>query len=133
MVANPQYSTYHSTYMTPEEYLSWEPTQDVRYEYVSGKVFAMTGGTKPHNRIAGNLYTALDSHLADKGCEVFIADVKLQLSSNGPYRYPDVMVTCDPRDKENNKFVEYLELSSAPLLLPQKQKTEVLNLKDIVS
>ncbi|MBW4512046.1 MAG: Uma2 family endonuclease [Scytonematopsis contorta HA4267-MV1] len=107
MVANPQYSTYDSTYMTPEEYLSWEPTQDLRYEYVSGKVFAMTGGTKPHNRIALNLATALDSHLADKGCEVFIADVKLQLSSKGPYRYPDVMVTCDPRDKENNKFVEY--------------------------
>lgn len=31
--------------MTIEEYLEWEPDQDIRYEYVNGKVFAMTGST----------------------------------------------------------------------------------------
>ncbi len=35
--------------MTIEEYLEWESQQDVRYEYVNGEVFAMTGGTIPHN------------------------------------------------------------------------------------
>ncbi|WP_279605119.1 Uma2 family endonuclease [Aetokthonos hydrillicola] len=35
--------------MTVEEYLEWEPQQEVRYEYVNGEVFAMTGGTIPHN------------------------------------------------------------------------------------
>ncbi len=41
--------------MTVQEYLTWEPQQDIRYEYVNGKIFAMTGGTIPHNDIALNL------------------------------------------------------------------------------
>ncbi|MFH7030051.1 MAG: Uma2 family endonuclease [Heteroscytonema crispum UTEX LB 1556] len=102
MVANPQFKP-----MTPQEYLEWEPTQEIRYEYIDGEVFAMTGGTKPHNRIAGNLYTALDSHLAEKGCEVYIADVKVQASTAGLYHYPDLVVTCDSRDRNSNQFVQY--------------------------
>lgn len=102
MVANPDFHR-----MTPQEYLEWEPTQSIRYEYIEGQVFAMTGGTKPHNRIALNLATALDRHLMEKSCEVYIADVKVQVSSAGPYHYPDVVVTCDSRDSESNKFVQY--------------------------
>jgi Uma2 family endonuclease len=45
--------------MTLEEYLEWEPQQDVRYEYANGEVFAMTGGTIPHNDIALNIYRSL--------------------------------------------------------------------------
>ncbi|MGB3517560.1 MAG: hypothetical protein WBA43_13980 [Elainellaceae cyanobacterium] len=43
--------------MTVAEYLNWEPQQDLRYEFVWGKVQAMTGGTIPHNLIALNLYS----------------------------------------------------------------------------
>ncbi|MEI1378374.1 MAG: Uma2 family endonuclease [Nostoc sp.] len=39
--------------MTPEEYLEWEATQDIKHEYINGEVYAMTGGTIPHNAIAG--------------------------------------------------------------------------------
>jgi Uma2 family endonuclease len=49
--------------MTIEEYLEWEPQQDLRYEYVDGQVWAMTGGTIPHNDIALNFYTASRPHL----------------------------------------------------------------------
>ncbi|AFY99618.1 Uma2 family endonuclease [Calothrix sp. PCC 6303] len=102
MVANPQFS-----YMSPQEYLEWEKTQELRHEYIDGEVFAMTGGTKPHNRIAGNLFTKLDDFLAEKGCEVYISDVKVQVSESGPYHYPDVVVTCDQRDKESIDVVQY--------------------------
>lgn len=102
MIANPQFQ-----YMSPQEYLEWERTQELRYEYIDGEVVAMTGGTKPHNRIALNLATGLDGFLAEKGCDVYIADVKVQISPSGPYHYPDVVVTCDPRDRESNELVEY--------------------------
>jgi Uma2 family endonuclease len=102
MVANPQFN-----FMAPQDYLEWEPTQEIRYEYIDGEVFAMTGGTKPHNRIALNLATGLDSHFAEKGCEVYIADVKVQVSPSGPYNYPDLVVTCDSRDRDSNQFVQY--------------------------
>jgi Uma2 family endonuclease len=49
--------------MTVEEYLEWELQQDVRYEYVNGEVFAMTGGTIPHNDVDLNFYRALYPHL----------------------------------------------------------------------
>ncbi len=45
--------------MTAEEYLEWEPRQELRYEYCDGAVFAMAGGTKGHNRSSLNLYGAL--------------------------------------------------------------------------
>ncbi len=102
MVANPQFQ-----YMTPQEYLEWEKTQQLRYEYIDGEVFAMTGGTKPHNRIAFNFATELDGFLGDKGCDVFISDVKVQLTPSGPYHYPDVVVSCDDRDKESIDMVQY--------------------------
>jgi Uma2 family endonuclease len=102
MVANPPFS-----YMSPQEYLEWEKTQELRHEYIDGEVFAMTGGTKPHNRIAINLGTELDNYLAEKGCEFYISDVKVQVSESGPYHYPDVVVTCDQRDKESIDLVQY--------------------------
>jgi Uma2 family endonuclease len=91
-------------FMSPEAYLEWEPLQDDRYEYIDGEVVAMTGGTKPHNRVAANLFTALDQHL-DGRCEVYIADVKVQVTANGPYHYPDVVVSCDPRDRNTDQLI----------------------------
>ena len=71
--------------ITIEEYLRWEPHQDVRYEYVNGEVFAMTGGTIPHNDIALNFYTAFRPHLRSRDCRVNVSDVKVQVSSKSPY------------------------------------------------
>ncbi len=102
MIAKPQ-----SYYMTPQEYLEWEANQDMKYAYVDGEVYAMTGGTIPHNQIALNLASALKAHLRSKGCLVVMADVKVQVSESGPYHYPDVMVSCDPRDQTAIKLIRY--------------------------
>ena len=52
MIATPQ----QLPKMSFEDYLEWESQQDIRYEYVKGEVFPMTGGTIPHNDIALNLW-----------------------------------------------------------------------------
>jgi len=93
--------------MTPQEYLEWEEQQSIKYEYVNGEVFAMTGGTLSHNSIALNLASALKNHLRGKGCKTFMADAKVGVSEKGPYHYPDVMVTCDSRDLIARKVVYY--------------------------
>lgn len=92
--------------MTIEQYLEWEPQQDLRYEYVNGEVFAMTGGTIPHNDIALNLYRNLYPHLRSRGCRANVSDVKVQVSPNSPYYYPDVIVSCDPQDLNARKFIQ---------------------------
>jgi len=93
--------------MTPQEYLEWEEQQPIKYEYVNGYVYAMAGGTIPHNRIAVKLTTALENHLGDKRCFVLSGDVKIGISEQGPFHYPDVMVTCDDRDRRAIKMVRY--------------------------
>jgi Uma2 family endonuclease len=84
--------------MSVQEYLVWEPTQEERYEYWDGEVVAMSGGTRYHNRISLNCSKLLDDALADRPCEVYIADVKVQVEPGRKYFYPDVVVTCDDRD-----------------------------------
>lgn len=101
------------SFMSPQEYLEWEEQQPIKYEYVNGEVFAMTGGTLPHNSVALNLASALKNHLRGKGCKVFMADAKLGVSDIGPYHYPDVMVTCDKRDQNAQ---EKLQIKQDPLI-----------------
>ena len=83
-----------------EDYLAAEEASDIRHEYIGGRLYAMTGASVRHNRIAINLLTAIEPATRDKGCEVFMADVKLHLRAGGEdmFYYPDLMVCCDPSD-----------------------------------
>ena len=92
--------------MSYEEYVNWESTQEMRHEYCDGEVIAMAGSTRKHNRISGNTFKILDDTLADRPCEVYINDVKVQVQPRRKYFYPDVVVTCDKRDQESN-FVAF--------------------------
>lgn len=94
-------------YMTPHQYLDWEEQQELKYEYMAGEVIAMTGGTIPHNDAAFNLAAALKNHLRGKGCKVQIADGKVGVSEQKPFHYPDVMVSCDRRDRKAKKAIYY--------------------------
>jgi len=90
--------------MSYEEYLAWESTQEMRHEYFNGEVIAMAGGTRNHNRLSLNFFKILDDALGnllgDRQCEVYIADVKVQVEPSRKYFYPDVVVTCDQRDRD---------------------------------
>lgn len=86
------------TRMTPSEYLAWEAAQQERHEYIDGEIFAMTGSRVAHNLIVGNAYMFLRQALRGTPCRVFSSDLKLQIDAANAYCYPDVMVTCDPRD-----------------------------------
>lgn len=92
--------------MTVEEYLDWEPTQEERYEYWDGEVVAMSGATRNHNRISLNISKLLDDALMERPCEVYMVDVKVQVELGRKFFYPDVVVTCDERDKDP-RFVQF--------------------------
>jgi Uma2 family endonuclease len=104
MIANP-----YSLGLTVEEYLEWELQQEIRHEYFEGEVVAMTGGTIPHNDLAINLLTVLRPHVRDKKCRINIADVKVRITSR-IYFYPDLVVSCDERDRNAIKLIEYPKL-----------------------
>jgi len=92
--------------MSPEEYLAWEAEQDSKYEYENGEIIAMTGGTIPHSQIPLNLGALLLAHLRGKGCKISISDAKV-LTRSGKYYYPDVVVSCDNRDRFSRDFLKY--------------------------
>jgi Uma2 family endonuclease len=86
-------------YLTVAEYLEFEKESPVKHEYVDGQIYAMSGASAPHNRIARNICNRLDDHLADDECEPFISDMKVYVSAT-LYYYPDVVVACDPPDAD---------------------------------
>ena len=92
-----------------EAYLAWEELQTERHEYVAGELWAMTGARTTHNLIAGNAYIWLRQGLRGAPCRVFINDLKLLINSEGDYLYPDVMVSCDPRDRPpgEDRFISH--------------------------
>lgn len=84
-------------FLTVEEYLAFEETSAVKHEYVGGRLFAMTGTTKRHNRIVFNIARKLDDAAEGSTCEVYFEAIKLRVAGDVFY-YPDVMVTCEPDD-----------------------------------
>lgn len=89
-----------TTFLSVEEYLSGEHLAEIRHEYVDGVVYAMAGTSDAHNTIALNFVANLHAHLRGGRCKIFASDVKarLILSDKEIFYYPDLMVTCDPRD-----------------------------------
>ena len=84
------------------EYLAGELQSKERHEYLGGSVYAMAGASDTHNTISLNLASALRTHLRGGPCRVYMADLKLrlQISDEDVFYYPDVMVACDPRDTD---------------------------------
>jgi Uma2 family endonuclease len=108
MIAQPQYISPQDEQliMSPAEYLAWECEQDSKYEYENGRIIAMTGGTVPHSQIPANLSALLIPHLRGKGCKVSVNDAKVTIRS-GKYYYPNVVVSCDERDRFSRDFLQY--------------------------
>jgi Uma2 family endonuclease len=98
---------FHPQRMSAQAYLDWEEQQPFKHEYLDGEAYAMTGGTLPHNDIALNLYRALYPHLRAKECRVNVSDAKVEVSANGPYFYPDIVVSCDERDRRALKAIKF--------------------------
>ncbi|WP_353933302.1 Uma2 family endonuclease (plasmid) [Okeanomitos corallinicola TIOX110] len=93
--------------LTPEEYFVWEEKQLLRHEYINGEVYAMSGGTQNHGRIASNIIFIVKGHLRGSGCQVGNSDCRVNILETTDYVYPDVSVTCDERDRTAIQAIQY--------------------------
>ncbi|SRR6266404_2791610 len=101
--------------MSVEEYLESEKDGTIRHEYVDGEVYAMSGVSKRHNRVATNLTVELSARLRGGPCQVYISDVKVFIKALNCFYYPDVVVACDPEDNDDyfvNRPVLVVEVES---------------------
>ncbi len=87
-----------TTQLTYDGYLAWEASQPGKHEFFKGQVFAMVGPQRVHGEIVRNLTVALQTHLRGTPCRSYSADMKLRVAAADAVFYPDLFVTCDPRD-----------------------------------
>ncbi len=111
MIATPKFD-----YVTPDEYLEMEEQSDVKHEYIDGYVYelhgsyAMAGATDAHVTITGNAFALIRSHLRGTGCRVYFSDMKAKIENLRRFYYPDVIVTCDPRDTQTQTYKQFPKL-----------------------
>ncbi len=91
-------------FVTYEAYLALEATAELKHEWLDGTIYAMSGGTPSHARIALNFGAALHAALKGKPCAVFSPDLRVRVRDTGLATYPDISVVCggieaDPKDQ----------------------------------
>jgi Uma2 family endonuclease len=79
-----------------EEYLELDAdAEDLRYEYLDGRVWALAGATPSHNLVKDNIQGEFYLELRPQGCRSFTSDQRVKISETR-YVYPDVVVVCGP-------------------------------------
>ena len=97
----------NAPHLTPEEYFTWEEQQLEKHELIDGQVYAMTGGSVNHSRIAIRFATMVDTHLDASSCIIGNSDLRVNIVGTNNYTYPDISVTCDDRDKTTTQYITY--------------------------
>lgn len=91
-------SSVPKTRLTPQDYLAIERRAEFKSEFLDGEMFAMSGASREHNLISGNVGGELREQVKDRDCEVYIHDMRVKVSRTGLYTYPDITVVCgEPR------------------------------------
>ena len=91
------------TYLTPEEYLTFERKATTKSEYLRGQIIAMSGASFAHNFITADIVTHLNIQLMGGECQVAASDMRVKATQTASYFYPDVVVICgEPRAEDDN-------------------------------
>lgn len=86
--------------MTYSEYCALEREGKVKHEFfrgevhAMGEVYAMTGGTLEHGRLAVRVSHLLTRELEGRPCRVYSSDVRVHIEATQLDTYPDVSVVC---------------------------------------
>jgi Uma2 family endonuclease len=90
-----------------EAYLAWEERQEEKHEFIAGEVFAMAGARREHVVVSGNLYAVFKQRLRGGPCQAYVADLRVRVDAADAFFYPDVVVSCDPRDHAADQFIAH--------------------------
>jgi len=110
-------------FLSADEYLEGELASELRHEYVDGEVYAMVGASDRHGLITLNLAGVLSLRLPEQ-CQVFASDMKarIQTAERDIFYYPDVLVSCDPSDRE--RYYRERPCLVVEVLSPQSERLD---------
>jgi len=82
------------THYTAEDYLTLERRAFYKSEFHNGQIYAMTGASREHNLVSGNIYRELSLQLKKRTCEAYSNDMRVKAAEANSYHYPDIAVVC---------------------------------------
>jgi len=80
--------------MTVVDYLAMERAAETKNEYINGEVRPMTGASRRHNLILGNIYAFLHAQLRQSTCEIYPSALRVKVEAANLYTYPDISAVC---------------------------------------
>ncbi len=106
--------------LSVQEYLAWEAENEIKHEYIDGEVFAMSGGTGKHSRVAANAIIALGRQLGNSTCSVHTSDMRVKVAADR-YVYPDLSVVCGEEQFEDKSETSLLN----PILVVETSPSSI--------
>lgn len=85
---------------TYAEYLAIANDSAVKYEFVSGAIVAMAGGSVAHARLISRATSLLDRALDGQPCIVMPSDMRVRIRSADRSTYPDLFVICGSPERD---------------------------------
>lgn len=96
--------------ISEDEYLLREPEAEYKSEFRDGRVIAMTGASRSHIVVVGNLIWLLHSSLPT-GCLALASEMRVKVEAAHFYTYPDIAIVCGEE--------RYADAKQTTLLNPQ--------------
>ena len=97
-------------FLTAEGYLDIEEKAEYKSEFFDGEMFAMSGVSRVHDIIAGNVFATVHSQLKGSPCHAHTSDMRVAVSPTRAYVYPDLSIAC--------KDAKYIRRGTDTLLNP---------------
>jgi len=91
-------------FVSEREYLDAERLALEKHEYYRGEIFAMSGASIVHNKIAMNCALAIGPKLKGKKCQPFGSDLRIHIPKNTLYTYPDISIICGEIETTDDNF-----------------------------
>ncbi len=92
------FATAETIPLTVADYLELDNRSAEKYEWYQGAIWAMGGASDRHVTVSLNLFMQLRQKLKASRCKTYIADMRVRVEAIDAYFYPDLLVTCSPRD-----------------------------------
>jgi Uma2 family endonuclease len=84
--------------MSAVDFLAREENSRIKHEYVDGEIYAMSGASRRHQLLLGNLY--FHARRSASGlCQVFTSGMMVRIEARNSFYYPDVLACCDSEDR----------------------------------
>lgn len=123
------------TRISRENYLRGELISGSKHEYIAGEVYAMSGGTLIHQRLATNFLRIAGNQLVGRSCFPTNSDFKIRIDLGGgneAFYYPDGAIICVPVPDEA-LFTESPSVILEVISPATRRIDEVQKLRDYIS